>query len=783
MPLLQEVETELQKYQSTIDLLNAKAIDADKVFKPFRLVHGVYGQRQGGTNQMVRIKLKYGKVTPAQMRALADTSERFSNGISHITTRQAIQFHFVPLDGTPALLRALEECGLTTREACGNAVRAVCGSPLAGTRSDEAFSIDPYSEAIFRHFLRGRYSANLPRKFKIALAGSDADPLQQVNIQDIGITAVVKDGQQGFRVRAGGGLGSMPVAPVTLYECLPKQELIPVCEALVRLHHRHGDRQNRAKARLKFVLKAKGEAGFRALFEECLAEVHAEGLGGRVLPDALPAANPTPIPAVAGAEGEWRRTNVRSHRESGLAVVSLTIPRGDVPAKEMRILADLAERFSQGDVRSTNDQNLIFRRVAIVQLSALHAELSALGYAGAAHGLVDVVSCPGASTCQLGITLSKNMAKELEAKLKVIGADARSLDGRINISGCPNSCGQHHIGTIGLHGAAAKIGDKLVPHYVLLVGGGDEGEKIHHGTMVARIPARMMPTVVAQLVAWYQAERSGSETLAQYLRRQGRAQGPPRSDRRAQARAAHRSRFPRHRLGQAVQPRRAGRWRMHGLSRRAASLAAGTLALAVGMLAACGGGAASVERARLHELESLNRTLSASVSILQAQVDHLRGDLRRVRILTGQRVVGLDELGRIPAEAHPVRDTSGLLIHESRESLHAFDGDDQTSAIFSPQGGSVEARYGKPIPAATLILVGRTDASDDVITAGDILINGSVRIPITAAFGRIGSRTTCLVVPLAKPLEVESIAIQSRQGVNLPGIAEIRYLASGAEAP
>ncbi len=517
--LLQEVETELAKYQSTIDLLNAKAIDADKVFKPFRLVHGVYGQRQGGTNQMVRIKLKYGKVTPAQMRALADLSEKHSNGISHITTRQAIQYHFVPLDGTPALLRGLEEAGLTTREACGNAVRAVCGSPNAGTRSDEPFNTDPYAEAVFRHFLRGKYSANLPRKFKIALAGSDADPLQQVNIQDIGITAVAKDGRQGFRVRAGGGLGAMPVAPVTLFECLPKEELIPVCEALVRLHHRHGDRQNRAKARLKFVLKAKGEEGFKQLFAECLKEVHEEGLGGRVLPDALPPAVPTPIPAAAGAEGAWRKANVRSHREAGLAVVSLSIPRGDVPAKEMRILADLAERYAQGDVRSTNDQNLLFRRVRIEDLGALHGELAALGYTRPAHSLVDVVSCPGASTCQLGITLSKNLARELEAKLAAVGADERSLAGRINISGCPNSCGQHHIGTIGMHGASAKIGDKLIPHYVLMVGGGDEGEKIYHASMVARIPARKMPTVVAQLVAWYQAERTGTETLAQYLRR------------------------------------------------------------------------------------------------------------------------------------------------------------------------------------------------------------------------------------------------------------------------
>jgi sulfite reductase beta subunit-like hemoprotein len=285
------------------------------------------------------------------------------------------------------------------------------------------------------------------------------------------------------------------------------------------VHHKYGDRQNRAKARLKFVLRVKGDQGFRAIFEEQLAAAKADGIKGKLLPDRLPAAKPTPIPAVAGAEGQWRKFNVRSHREAGLAVVSLCINRGDVPADRMRILADLAEKYAGGDVRSTNDQNLLFRRVKIEHLSALFQELDKLGYTRKAHSLVDVVSCPGASTCQLGITLSKNLARELETALQEISADERTLDGRINISGCPNSCGQHHIGSIGLHGAASKIGDKLVPHYVLMVGGGDNGDSINFATMIARIPARKAVATIQTLAKWYQAERKGSETLAQYLRR------------------------------------------------------------------------------------------------------------------------------------------------------------------------------------------------------------------------------------------------------------------------
>ncbi|MCS6971077.1 MAG: nitrite/sulfite reductase [Planctomycetota bacterium] len=518
------VERELAKYASTIAALHAGAIDPDKEFKPFRLVHGVYGQRQGGFNQMVRIKLAYGKVTPQQLRVLAAASERFTNGIVHITTRQAVQLHFVQLDDTPALLRMVEEAGLTTREACGNAIRNVVASPNAGTLVDEPFAIEPYAEAIFRHFLRGPRSSTLPRKFKIGMSGSDRDPLQQVNIQDIGITALVRDGQPGFRIVAGGGLGSLPVAPCLVAPFVPREDLIPWCEAIVRVHHKHGDRQNRARARLKFVLKARGEDGFRALIAEELAGVRAEGIAGRVLPDALPPPQPTPIPPAEGEEGRWRRHNCRPHREAGLAVVSVCVPRGDLSAAQLRALADLAEQLSAGDVRTTNDQNLLLRRVPIGKLEAVYRALGELDLARPAHVFTDVVSCPGASTCQLGITLSKNLARELEQRLAACGIDPLCIGGRINISGCPNSCGQHHIGTIGLHGAAAKIGDRLVPHYLLLVGGADEGARVHHAIPICRIPARKVVEVIGELARWYLAERRGpDESFSAWLRRQAGA--------------------------------------------------------------------------------------------------------------------------------------------------------------------------------------------------------------------------------------------------------------------
>ncbi|MCK6487095.1 MAG: nitrite/sulfite reductase [Planctomycetes bacterium] len=514
------VTAELAKFRSTVDLLQKGAIDPDKEFKPYRLVHGVYGQRQAGENQMVRVKLKYGLVTPAQMRVLADCAVKYSNGNSHISTRQAVQYHYVQLPRTPDLLQELEEAGLTTREACGNAVRAVCASAHAGTRSDEPFAIEPYAEAVFQHFLRGPRSSNLPRKFKISFSGSDADRLGQTNIQDVGATAVVVDGKEGFRVVAAGGLGASPQAPILIAACAGKDELIPLAEAILRVHHQYGDRQNRAKARLKFVLRNHGDEGFRKLVADKLAEVRAEGIRGAVLPDRLPAAAPTPIPAEGdAAERAWRRANVHSHRESGLAVVDIAIRRGDLPAALLKKLADLAEAYSAGDVRTSNDQDLCFRRVPISRLGALHGELAALGLTRPAHAIADVVSCPGASTCQLGVTLSKNLAQGLEDALADLD-DEGVRAARIFISGCPNSCGQHHIGTIGLHGAASKVGDKLVPHYVLLVGGGDEGAQVFHSALIARIPARKVAPAIRALAQWYVAERQGGQSFAAWLRAQ-----------------------------------------------------------------------------------------------------------------------------------------------------------------------------------------------------------------------------------------------------------------------
>ncbi len=523
MTLAAPVVEELKKYRSTLDALEAGTIDRDKDFRPYRLVHGIYGQRSDGFGQMIRIKLQWGRMTPTMMRCLADQSSKHGSGILHITTRQAIQVHFIPLEATAGIMEALEENGMTTREACGNAVRGVVCSPLAGTLADEPFDVQPYAKQVFEHFLRGPRSADLPRKFKIALTASYNDTQAYNNIQDIGILAVEKDGKQGFRIRAAGALGATPQAPIELYDFLEKEELIPVCDAILRIHHKYGDRQNRAKARLKFVLRDHGDDGFRKLFEEQLAEVRAEGIKGAVLDDAFAeAANPSEIPVASdAAEQLWRKYSVTPHRENGYCVVAIHVPLGDIPHEHMVLFANLAEDYTDGDVAVSVDQNLYFRKVPVEKLASLYQELGQLGYNKPSNNILDVLSCPGASTCQLGITYSKNMGKELSEKLADLAAKGNDklLSTRIKMSGCPNSCGQHHVGNIGLHGAAAKIGDTMVPHYVLLVGGGDEVAAVNHASMVARIPAKKVVETIVQLATWFEEEGQADEDFTAYLRR------------------------------------------------------------------------------------------------------------------------------------------------------------------------------------------------------------------------------------------------------------------------
>ena len=521
-------------------------------WRRFRLVRGTYGQRQDNV-QMLRIKIPQGIVTGSQMRALAGTAARYSRGFCHITTRQNIQFHFVPLKDVETIMRQLASEGLTTREACGNSVRNITGCPYAGTSASEIFDVTPYAEAMTRYFLRHPLSGVLPRKFKIAFEGCVEDHAY-TSINDIGLRARVVDGRRGFRITVAGSTSIMPVSGYVLYDFLPVEEMLNVAEAVVRVFHRFGDYEHRQRNRLKFTVKALGWEGFRARFEEALAEFRAEGgaaisfnpesVQSETAPDWVPAEAPT-LQAVAATAAtpvmgpgimptsvrlqplpdsyvRWLRSNVAQQKQEDYCHVTVRLPLGDFTSGQMRVLADLAEAYSDGTMRLTIEQNVLYRWVKKASIEAFYQRLGAAGLAAPdALTLSDVVSCPGAESCRLAVTQSRGLGRllteHLSARPEVVDMVS---SGDIKISGCPNGCGQHHVGSIGFQGSVRKVAGRAVPQYFVLVGGGCSDEGVaHFGKVVSKVPVNRLTDVVDRLLDLYRDGRQGDENLGAFFRR------------------------------------------------------------------------------------------------------------------------------------------------------------------------------------------------------------------------------------------------------------------------
>jgi sulfite reductase (NADPH) hemoprotein beta-component len=521
-------------------------------WRRFRLVRGTYGQRQDNV-QMLRIKIPQGIVSSPQMRALAGVASRYSRGFCHVTTRQNIQFHFVPLAVCENAMRELAEEGLTTREACGNSVRNITGCQYAGTSEDEIFDPTPYAEALTRYFLRHPLAAALPRKFKIAFEGCRVDHAV-ASINDIGWRARIQDGRKGFRVTVAGGTSILPVSGYVLYEFLPVEEMLEVAEAVVRVFHRFGDYEHRQRNRLKFSIKAMGWDSFRLRFDECLEEFRREG-GARlpfdpaaVTSETAPMWTPTEPPtlqAVAAAAAtpvtgpgilpgsvrlqplpdayvRWMRSNVSRQRQDGYCHVVARLPLGDFTAGQMRVLADLADAYADGTMRLTVDQNVLYRWVKTQSIEPFYQRLVAAGLGAPDAGrLSDVVSCPGAESCRLAVTQSRGLGQVLTEHLS---ARPELVDmvssGHIKISGCPNGCGQHHVGSIGFQGSVRKVAGRAVPQYFVLVGGGCSDEGVaHFGKVVSKIPVHRLTDAVDRLLALYRDHRDGDEELGAFFRR------------------------------------------------------------------------------------------------------------------------------------------------------------------------------------------------------------------------------------------------------------------------
>lgn len=510
-------------------------IPAD-AWRPIRLSYGLYYQLDH-TSHMQRIKVPGGQLHADQLEVLAQVTDRYGRGIGHWTTRQDLQIHWVPVEGVMDMYESLQAVGITTRGACADSVRNVTGCPYAGVAPDEAFDITPYVRAIHEYFLFNPLNLTLPRKFKIAVEGCPAD-CAQCPVNDIGVYAKTgSDGRRGFSVVAGGGLGAQPFLAVPVADFIPHEDLLVWCEAIVRVHHRHGERVNRNKARLKYVVRKMGPDRFRATVEAEAARVAGErgaALRDQVratvaehVPSRIADAAPAPVEPGPGF-ARWRATNVRRHRLPGLAVAIVHLPLGDVTGEQMRVLARLARRYGDGTMRATNEQNLLFPAVWETALPALHAELAAAGLGEPDAGtIVDVVSCPGMDYCSLAITRSMGMAEALRGHLldgpaADDGFPARLGRFAVKISGCPNSCGQHHVGDIGLTGHSVTGADGLQrPYYSILVGGSVGEGRARIGQRIGRFAEDAAPRAVVAVADYYRRARQDAETFAAFVERVG----------------------------------------------------------------------------------------------------------------------------------------------------------------------------------------------------------------------------------------------------------------------
>jgi len=503
----------------------------DSEFRPIRLSYGLYYQLDH-TSYMQRIKLPGGYMTGEQMEALAAITDDYGRGITHVTTRQDVQIHWVPLDRVGDIYQRLEAVGITTRGACSDSIRNITACPFAGVSPDEAFDVTPYAMALHDYFLFNPLNLTLPRKFKIAVEGCPID-CAQATINDIGLYAKVKDGRRGFAVWAGGGLGASPFLAVPVLEFVAAEDVLIACEAVVRIQHRGGERKNRHKARLKFLVKKLGVARFASAVEEEMTAVARER-GPALREDVLesvagwkvapPPPEHSPVPPLPGFAA-WEATNAPRQKDPRFSSPTITLPLGDITSAQLRAIARLAREVGNGTVRATNEQNLVMQWVRCSALPRLHAGLVEIGLAeGGASLVTDVVSCPGLDYCSLAVTRSMGVGERIREHLAAADLDPVALGPfHVKISGCPNSCGQHHIGDIGLTGMMVKDEDGIErPHYSFLLGGGvGEGHSRIGKRIFGRYPEELAPRAIAALARYFQLNRQPGERFAEFADRVG----------------------------------------------------------------------------------------------------------------------------------------------------------------------------------------------------------------------------------------------------------------------
>ncbi len=555
---------EIDNFETEIALRKQSKLD-ERLFAETRLRRGVYGQRydngqrhNGKTVQrlgypsgeltkgpntmwdapgMQRIKIPAGGLNGEQLETLADLAEEYSDGIAHVTTRQDFQLHYVHIDDTPSVMRRLAAANITTREACGNSVRNVTACPYSGVCPDEKFDVTPYSRAMSKFLMGHPDTQNFGRKFKPSFSGCSQHACGLASMHDMGMVAVTKieNGKEkrGFEVHVGGGLGAVPYQAKLYGTFVPPEELLPLAQSISRVFARLGEKKNRSRARIKFLIQDLGIEKFKELvIEERKTLAHDPNwtklieVAEKIEEAPLRPRGKAPL---LGSESfqRWVKTNTRAQKQEGYTVVTIALPLGDITSNQLRSLADIARRFTNETIRSTVEQNIVLRWISLGDLPELHKALVAAGLGDPGAGsIVDIAACPGTDTCKLGISSSRGLAAELRRRLdeKSFQLDDSVVKLHIKISGCFNSCGQHHVADLGFYGVSRKMSGYAVPHFQVVLGGEWEHNGASYGLPVIAIPSKKIPEVVSRLTDRYAANRKNGESFKDFIARTGKVE-------------------------------------------------------------------------------------------------------------------------------------------------------------------------------------------------------------------------------------------------------------------
>src|SRR4051794_7145897 len=574
----EDLAREIDIFETEITLRKQGKLE-ERLFAETRLRRGAYGQRydNGQRNDgqkiqklnfpsgdltkgpntmwdapgMQRIKIPAGGLNASQLETMAELAEEYSDGIAHVTTRQDFQLHYVHIDDTPSVMRRLAAANITTREACGNSVRNVTACPYAGVCTDESFDVTPYARALSRFLLGHPDCQSFGRKFKPAFSGCAQHACGLTSLHDLGLIAKTRVNEStgreelGFEMYVGGGLGAVPYHAKLLDSFIPPEELLPLTQAIARVFARLGEKKNRNRARIKFLVQDLGIEKFRELvFEErkvlpfdprwteYIEQARAEFQEAPLKPSSAENVELPHLVTIGNLNGDsedfkrWLKFNLRPQRQPGYVTVTIALPLGDITANQLRTLADIIRRFTRETIRTTVEQNFAIRWVSKADLPELHKALSTVGLGDAGAGaLVDITSCPGTDTCKLGISSSRGLAAELRKRVseKSFVSDEAVQKLHIKISGCFNSCGQHHVADLGFYGVSRKVGGYAVPHFQVVLGGQWENNAGSYGLPVVAVPSKNIPKVVERLTERYVADRITGETFKEFVKRTDKA--------------------------------------------------------------------------------------------------------------------------------------------------------------------------------------------------------------------------------------------------------------------